>query len=236
MKLAGLILAILAGPMFVVCLVGLSPQSAPSRTSHSDARVSEARTQLVAQNSGNGQAAPRKLTPQQQAMIIAAAQRANTKLKRMVANSMREQPDQTPTVLSDFEVNSFVLAGGLPMPTGVKRVAFETKPGVINALAKVDFDEITASKRSSNPLLYLFRGLHDVHTTAAAQGSGGEAKIEVQTVEIDGVKVPRVALEYFVEHYVTANHPGVGLTTTFHMPDRIDLAIVGQHQVTFTQI
>jgi len=233
MKLAGLILAVLAWAMPGECPAGLTPGSASSFTGQG--HKAEANTRLVAQSSASGQQAPHKLTPQQQAMIVAAAQSANTKLKRMVANSMREQPDQTPTVLSDFEVNSFVLAGGLPLPTGVKRVVFSSKPGVIDALAKVDFDAITASKRSSNPLLYLFRGVHDVHTTAAAEGSGGVAKIEVQTVQIDGVQVPRLALEYFVEHYVTANHPGVGLNTTFHMPDRIDLAIVGQRKVTFTQ-
>jgi hypothetical protein len=170
-----------------------------------------------------------------QAMYNAAANSAEAKFRHLQQNAERNPPDQTPTVFSEREINAYLASGRVKLPTGVRRVEFTGTPGVIDATASVDFDQITAQKRSSNPLLSLFSGVHDVHAIARAQGSGGQGQIHVTRIELDGVTIPRVALQFFLDRYIRPKHPEVSLDTTFTLPGRIDLAMVGEHQLTITQ-
>lgn len=172
---------------------------------------------------------------QTQAMYDAAASSAERKFRHMEENAKRSQPDQTPTVLTEREINSYLNSGKVVLPTGVRRVQFTGQTGMIDAQANVDFDAITASRRSSNPLLSLFRGIHDVHATARADGSGGKGHVHIQSIEIDGVTVPRVALEFFIDHYIRPKHPEVGMDSTFQLPDRIDIVQIGDRQMSVTQ-
>src|SRR5262249_56001540 len=120
-------------------------------------------------------------------------------------------------------------------PEGGKKVRLEGRSGVVDAFVNVDFDEVRGGQRSANPLLSMFSGRHDVHLEADAAGSGGQGKVHVRSVSIDGIDVPRVALEYFVQKYVTPKYPNVGLDSQFKLPNRIDLATVGYHKLTVTQ-
>jgi len=163
------------------------------------------------------------------------AESMQRKLDHISQNSRKNPPDQTPTVMTEEEVNDYFASGAVKLPVGVKRVVVQGQSGVINAVVNVDFDEIRAGQRSSNPLLAIFSGQHDVRLDADAEGSGGQGKVHVRNVSIDGVDVPRIALEYFVQKYVTPKYPNVGLDSQFHLPARIDLATVGYHKLTVTQ-
>lgn len=157
------------------------------------------------------------------------------KIDHINQNSQRNPPDQTPTIMTEEEVNSYLASGAVQFPVGVKKVVLQGQEGVIDAAANVDFDEIRAGQRSSNPLLAIFSGRHDVRVIADAAGSGGQGKVHVRTVTMDGVDIPRIALEYFVQKYVTSKYPNVGLDSQFQLPARIDLATVGYHKLTVTQ-
>lgn len=178
---------------------------------------------------------PRRPASQTEAMYQASAAGAERKFQHIEENGARSTPDQQPTVLTDREINAYIAGGHVDLPDGVKSVRFTGRPGVVDATARVDFDEITAKARSSNPLLSLFSGVHDVHAVAKAEGSGGQGRAEIQSVDIDGTTVPKMALEYFVSKYVTPKYPEVGMTSTFQLPDRIDTATVGQGTLTLTQ-
>jgi hypothetical protein len=178
---------------------------------------------------------PRRPASQTEAMYLSAAASADRKLQHIEQNSKRSSPDQQPTMLTEQEVNAYMASGNVILPAGVKSVRFRGHPGVIDATARVDFDQITASRRASNPLLSLFSGVHDVHAVARAEGSGGEGRVEIQSVDLDGTNVPRVALEYFVSRYVTPKYPEVGMDSIFKMPYRIDTAAVGQGTLAVTQ-
>ena len=167
-----------------------------------------------------------------QTQPLASAER---KFQHIEQNARLGHPDQTPTVLTEDEVNAYLASGHVDLPEGVKSVRFRGKVGVIEALTRVDFDEITASRRSSNPLLRLFTGTHNVHVVARAKGAGGMGQVHVDSVEIDGVSVPRAALQFFLERYITPKHPEVALDTTFKLPYKIDIAIVGSEKLTITQ-
>jgi hypothetical protein len=163
------------------------------------------------------------------------AESAQAKLDHIRENGEREQPDQTPTVLTEDEINDYLASGKVQFPQGVKKVKLEGRSGVINGFANVDFDEIRAGQKSSNPLLSVFNGRHDVQVEADAAGSGGTGKVHVRRVSMDGFDIPRMALEFFVQKYITQKYPNVGMDSEFKLPSRIDIATVGYHKLTVTQ-
>src|SRR5882724_9895085 len=96
-------------------------------------------------------------------------------------------------------------------------------------------DHIQAGQNSFNPMLSIFSGQHDVQVEADASGSGREGSVHVRNVVIDGITVPKMALEYFVSKYITPKYPNVGIDSQFQLPNKIDIATVGYHKVTVTQ-
>jgi len=157
------------------------------------------------------------------------------KLDHIRANGQKSQPDQTPTIMTEEEINDYFAAGRVKLPQGVKKVTFEGHSGMVTGHATIDFDEIRAGQRSPNPLLSLFNGTHNVAVEADAAGANGTAKVHVRSVSMDGITVPRMALEYFISKYITPKYPNVGIDSTFTLTSRIDIAIIGYHKVTLTQ-
>ena len=157
------------------------------------------------------------------------------KLDHIQQNGEQDHPDQAPTVMTEEEVNDYIAAGRIVLPQGVKKLKMEGRSGVVTAFLNVDFDEIRAGQNSSNPMLSLFSGQHDVRVEADAAGSGREGRVHVREVTIDGFSVPRMALEYFVSKYITPKYPNVGIDSQFQLPNKIDMATVGYHKVTVTQ-
>jgi len=100
---------------------------------------------------------------------------------------------------------------------------------------QVDFDQVTQSSHSSNPLLALFSGVHNVQVSTHAHGERGVGYVHVDRVMIDGVEVPEIALEFFIDRFIKPKHPELGLDSRFPLPDRVDSATVGQRQVTVVQ-
>ncbi len=158
-----------------------------------------------------------------------------TKLDYIRSNGEQTHPDQRPTIMTEEEVNDYLNSGRVQLPQGVKKVTLQGQSGVVTGVANVDFDEIRSGQHSSNPLLSIFSGRHDVRVDGDVAGSGGQGKVHVRTVSIDGFDVPRMALEFFVQKYITPKYPNVGMDSQFKLPNRIDLATVGYHKLTVTQ-
>jgi hypothetical protein len=178
------------------------------------------------------EAAAAQNKPLQNSAAVASMDR---KLQRIEANGASAHPDQTPTEFTEEEVNSYLASGRVQLPSGVQSVNFQGEPGVITANTRVDFDQLKAGKRSSNPLLGVFSGVHDVVVQAHAHGSGGQGIVNVDAVSLDGVEIPRFVLQLFVEKYLQPKYPNIGLDSHFALPDRIDTATVGRHKLTVTQ-
>jgi hypothetical protein len=157
------------------------------------------------------------------------------KLQHVQSNATLAHPDQTPTEFTEQEINAYFASGAIKLPAGVQSVNFQGQPEVVIATARVDFDQLKAGRRSSNPLLSMFSGIHDVVVSAHVHGAGGQGYVNVDTVSLDGVEIPRFALEMFVEKYLQPKYPGVGLDSNFVLPDRIDTARVGLHKLSITQ-
>jgi hypothetical protein len=157
------------------------------------------------------------------------------KLRHLESNGALLHPDPAPTEFSEKEVNTYFTAGEMQLPRGVKSVLFQSESGIVRATARVDFEEVKAGIDAYNPLLSVFTGVHDVVVVARAHGTGGEGFVQVDSVSLDGLDIPRFALQLFVEKYIQPKYPDIGLNSRFPMPDRIDRAIVGQHKLTVTQ-
>jgi len=177
------------------------------------------------------------------ALLFAAAGTANEKLADQFAvrlhhiqqNGMSATPDNAPTVLPDDEGNAYFAAGRVKLPASVQQLRYSTTPGSVNAIARIDFDVLTQNSTSNNPLLSLFSGVHDVRVIADASAQNGTATVAAQSVEIDGIPVPRMALEYFVKKYLTSKFPNVGMTSHFKLPSRVDSAKVETTKVVVYQ-
>lgn len=174
-------------------------------------------------------------TSSQQTSAHRLADSLQTKLDHIQQNGEQEHPDQAPTVMTEEEINDYIAAGRIVLPQGVKKLKLEGRSGVVTAFLNVDFDEIRAGQNSSNPMLSLFSGQHDVRVEADASGSGRQGRVHVREVDIDGFSVPRMALEYFVSKYITPKYPNVGIDSQFQLPNKIDMATVGYHKLAVTQ-
>jgi hypothetical protein len=157
------------------------------------------------------------------------------KVQHVEQNGALPQPDQTPTIFSQQEINAYVASSAVKLPKGVQSVRFASEPGIITSNARVDFDEIKSGRGSANPLLSVFSGAHDVVVVAHAHGAGHMGYVDVDSVSLDGVDIPRFVLQLFVEKYLQPKYPNLGLNSQFTMPAKIDTAVVGQNQLTITQ-
>ena len=160
---------------------------------------------------------------------------AGKKFDYIHQNGQKVRPDPHPTELTEQEVNAYLAAGKVRLPSGVDSVHLAGIAGVITGRCRVDFDRVRAGRSNSNPLLKLFSDAHDVVVSAQAAGANHQGRVHVNSVMIDEIEVPRFVLELFVEKYVTPRYPGVGLDSTFALPDKIDTATVGQHKLTIVQ-
>jgi|SwirhisoilCB3_FD_contig_51_300768_length_1863_multi_3_in_0_out_0_1 hypothetical protein len=157
------------------------------------------------------------------------------KLNYIEQNGRKARPDQRPTVLTEDEINDYVASGRVQLPKGVNKVRLQGTSGEVTAFLTVDFDKIREGQESSNPLMGLFSGVHDVTVNANAAGAGGQGRVHVNTVSLDGTEIPHMALQFFVDKYITSKYPNIGMDSKFQLPDKIDTATVGYHKLTVTQ-
>ena len=163
------------------------------------------------------------------------ADNAEQKLEYIQRNGQKTHPDPTPTQLTEAEINAYVASGKVRLPAGVETIRLTGDHGVIAGNSHVNFDQVKAGRGNSNPLLQLFSGVHDIVVNAEGSGSNYQGHVHVNSVSIDGVEVPHFVLEMFVEKYITPKYPGVGLDSTFRLPDKIETATVGSHVLTMIQ-
>ncbi|HET9791360.1 MAG TPA: hypothetical protein VFR08_08660 [Candidatus Angelobacter sp.] len=183
----------------------------------------------------SGQPAPGQSPSAQSSGSHRLADSAEAKFMHIQQNGEKPRPDPAPTVFSEEEINAYLASGRVELPQGVKKVRLQGLSGQVTGFLTVDFDQIKQNQHSSNMLLSLFSGTHDVTVETDAAGSAGEGKVHVRTVSLDGTEVPRMALEYFAEKYITPKYPNVGLDSQFKLPNRIDMATVGYHKISIVQ-
>lgn len=165
----------------------------------------------------------------------ALADSMQRKIDHIKSNSAKPEPEQTPTIFTEEEVNAYFAQRRLKMPDGVKSVIFDLQPEFVHTTATIDFDEITRTRRSNNPLLGIFTGIHEVKASAFADGAGGMVNVEVESVKIDGVPIPKMVLKLFIERWVNPKYPNVKLNGSYKLPSKMDTVIIERDKGTVTQ-
>lgn len=160
---------------------------------------------------------------------------AERKINHVESNGRLARPNQTPTVFTEAEVNTYLASDNVRLPAGVESVKLEGEDGVITGNAHVDFDRIREGVHSPNPLLSVFSGVHDVVVVAHAHGAQGRGHVHVDSVSIDDMEVPHFVLQLFVDKYLAPKYPDLGIDSQFALADRIDTATVGTHELTVIQ-
>lgn len=173
---------------------------------------------------------------QTEAMYQNATANAERKMAHLTQNAIKPRPDSTPTEFSELEINSYLNSGQVELPKGVSQPRMTGSNNHVTANARVDFDAYTNGGNGGfNPLMQLFSGTHDVVVEAQAVGIRSEGRVHVDSVSIDGITVPKTALEYFVNKYIKPKYPELGIDSTFDLPGRVDSAVVGDHKLTVVQ-
>ena len=165
----------------------------------------------------------------------AAADSMQRKIDVIEVNSRRTPPRAATTEFTESEINAYFAERRLKIPEGVRSVTFQLAPGEVDAVTQVDFDQFTKGRTETNPLLMLFSGTHDVAVKAKAEGEGGMAHVSVQSVAIDGIPVPRMALQLFLERYVQPKYPNVKLDGDYALPAHIHTVTIAQDKGVVTQ-
>lgn len=166
----------------------------------------------------------------------AAADSFQSKVDLIKSNAAKSPPSQTSTVFSQEEINAYFSERRLKMPDGVQKVTFDLRPEEVTAFTRVDFEQLRQSRPSMNPLLAIFDGVHDCQVMAHAESAGpGRVRVRVESVTLDGVNVPRMALQMFVNHYVKPKYPNVDLDAEYKLPTRIDSATIKTQQGVVVQ-
>ena len=158
------------------------------------------------------------------------------KIDEVRSNGEKARPSRRTTVFTQDEVNAYFAERRLTMPEGVRSVTFDLSADTVRSKARIDFDDITKSRRTSNPLMYLFTGVHNVEVEAHTASSGpGMVTVSVRSVQIDGVTVPKMALQFFVDRFVNPKYPNVDLDQDYRLPSKMDSVVIGQRKGTVTQ-
>jgi hypothetical protein len=178
---------------------------------------------------------PNQETPSSTADSQSGAARFAKKLDFVRKNALLAHPDQRPTVFTEAETNDYLASTKVKLPDGLQQVRLHFLPGAVTGDATVDFDQLTAARHSSNPLLAIFSGVHSTQVKAHAHGDGGQGKVHIDSMTIDDVLVPRFVLEMFLQKFIQPKYPQVGIDSQFKMPAKIDLATVGTHTLTVNQ-
>ena len=111
------------------------------------------------------------------------------KIAHIESNGQLTHPNREPTILTEQEINAYLASGELKMPTGVQSVQLAGEPGIISGTAQIDFEKVRQGVHSSNPLLSIFSGVHEVQVATHAYGENGIGYVHVDSVSLDGVEV-----------------------------------------------
>ena len=168
-------------------------------------------------------------------MQTAAADAMQRKIDYIKSNADAPSVDRRPVTFLQTEINAYFEQRRLKMPDGVRSVRFVLRPGEVTAYTRVDFDEITKNASSRHPLLMIFSGTHDVEVVAEASGTGGVTRVNVKSVVLDGLPIPRSALEMFIEKWVNPKYPSVQLDGDYKLPARLDTVAIQDRQGVVTQ-
>lgn len=120
------------------------------------------------------------------------------------------------------------------VPQGAKDLRIETADGRAMASARVDFLRWKqAAGETPNALLRrLLQGEHPVSVVARLQSRNGEARIDLERVEVSGIPLSGAGLDFVLSTYLRNALPDVHVGEWFALDKHVDHFTVGPAGVT----
>ena len=169
----------------------------------------------------------------QQRLSWEAAQSAARKLDK-VREAARQGHSFGSVRMSEAEANSYLQYQMLPyFPPGVSQARLKFSPARPQGSVQVDFEKLREAFGSpENPLLrYLLQGVHTLGVEGTLASSGGTARFQLQTVTLDGVTLPRAAVDFLIERYLKPSYPEAAIDRPFRLPFSIDTLSVEEGSI-----
>lgn len=131
--------------------------------------------------------------------------------------------------LTPRELNAWV-AQTIPTvaPEGVRNPKLDLGSGTATGSALVDFVRIRrAQGKPPNWLMArLLQGEHPVTVTATIESGGGRATVNVDRVEVSGIRIQGEMLDFLIYTFVRPIYPGARVGEPFELGHRIDRLVV----------
>lgn len=134
---------------------------------------------------------------------------------------------------TEAEVNSYLFYElASRYPRGVSKINVRFTPGHLQGTCEVDFEKLRAARRSPGGMMdYLFFGVHTLAVEGGFSAVGGTGQFDLQTVELDGVPLPRMLVDFLIDTYLRPRFPTLALDSPFRMPYSIDRVQVGRASI-----
>ncbi len=111
------------------------------------------------------------------------------------------------------------------VPDGVRSPKLQViRPGVVVGTALVDFGRVRRAQGYKPGWLMsrLLDGERPVSVTARIDSGGGQARVQVERVEISGLEIDGKTLEFLIENFLLALYPDAAVDRPFEMGHRIE--------------
>lgn len=123
------------------------------------------------------------------------------------------------------ELNAYVREEVVKVaPQGVADPRLELGIGRALGFARIDFLKVKQAQGKPSGWLMqkLLQGERPVAVTVRVQSGGGQARVDVERVEISGVAVEGRALDFLIQQYVIPNFPDAKIGQPFKLDHRVD--------------
>ncbi len=155
------------------------------------------------------------------AVSLEESRSASEKLDRISLGEMNPGEQIT---LTQSEINSFLqydYAGLIPEGIRNLRVVFESDIGIVSGRA--DFSLLgEAQDPATRLLLMMLRGEHDFVARVRYVSSGGQARADVDSFQIDGQELKGPILDWIVQNYVATDLEGFALGQPTPLGNNLD--------------
>lgn len=131
----------------------------------------------------------------------------------------------TRVTLSPREINAYARQQAEEIaPKAVHDVQVVLGTDGATASARIDFLELNkAFGGQPNWMIeHLFQGVRPVKVTMKIQTRNGQARVDVDRVEISGAAVDGTALQFLIDHFVIPEFPDAKVAKWFPMSHRMD--------------
>ena len=119
-------------------------------------------------------------------------------------------------------------------PDGVREPKIQLlSPGMVTGTAQIDFLKLRRAQGSEPGWLTskLLNGEHPVKVTAHISSGGGRTTVDLQSVEISGIKVDGRTLDFLIQHVLLRLYPDAVVGQPFEMGHHIEKLDVQQRAV-----